>query len=122
MTDYELIAGESWPRGGGFNEVFLEDGKDFWPGIDDCEVRAHVRAGKTTEDDLILDLSPKLQKEFVDNDIRIYWTLTGAETRQPLAGFYDLFISDVGATDAKAIKLDEGKIKVKPSITTGAGV
>lgn len=121
MVDYNLIAGESWPRGGGVNTIRVKDGKDIWADINDCEARMQVRKGANVTAELVVDLTPKLNLDFDGNDILITWSLTGAETRQPLAGKFDCFLSDVGATDEKAIRVVTGTIKVKAATTSGSG-
>lgn len=56
---------------------------------------------------------------FDGNDIVISLALTGEDTRELQSGFYDVFISDVGPTDARAIRILHGLFKVTPATTRG---
>jgi hypothetical protein len=49
-------------------------------------------------------------------------SLTGAETRElaQKSGYYDMFLSDVGVTDARAFRILYGPLSVAPAVTSAA--
>lgn len=98
--------------------VRITGGTSIWATLDDFEVRAQVRAGRSELDALVADLGPYLSVSLDGADILIVLALSGAETRALAAGgFYDILLSDVGTTDARALKVLAGQLTVNPTVT-----
>lgn len=116
-VDLNMQAGEPYAR-----RIRLTDGKTTWATLGDFEIRAQVRAGRNTTAPLKADLGPHLTPSYDANDIVIDLSLTGAETRAQAGGYYDLFISDPGADDARAIRLLHGVVRVTAAITDAEDV
>lgn len=93
-------------------------GTTIWATLDDFEVRAQVRSGRSESGRLVADLTEFLTVSLDDADILIDLVLTGAETRALASGgYYDILLSDVGTTDARALKLLAGQFTVNPTVT-----
>lgn len=116
-TDFEMHAGIPFAR-----VIRVTDGKNVWGDLDDFEVRCQLRKGKSTTSGLILNLHDYMTVDFGGDDIVITWTMTGAEVRVFDAnGYYDLILSDTGTTDARAIRVLDGQVHVRNTITSAAG-
>ena len=98
--------------------------RDWWLELTDFEVQAQIREGKSETTPLIIDLNPYLKVTKNDvNTFRIDLDMTGEDTRAiSKEGRYDVLISDVGATDARAIKLMKGALYIEPVITSSTEV
>lgn len=118
-TDLTIQAGEPFSI-----TVRLVNGKTVWTNLSDFEVRSQVRQQRNEAARLLLDLTPFLSAAFSTNDILVTLSLTGAETRllatTAPTGYYDMIVSDVGATDARAIMLIFGSIMVNPVVTSAS--
>lgn len=116
-VDLNMQAGEPYAR-----RIRLADGKTTWATLGDFEVRAQIRASRNTTAPLKGDLGPHLTPSYDGNDIVIDLSLTGAETRAQAGGYYDMFISDTGATDARAVRLLHGTVRVATAITAAEDI
>lgn len=90
---------------------------NIWSAVDQFEVRSQVRAGKTESSLFLFDLRPYLTPTIDGEDIVIDLVLTGHDTRLVPKGYYDIIISDPGETDARALPVLSGKIKVNLLVT-----
>lgn len=100
-----------------------------WPGAVGCEVRAQIRARSSYP--VLLDLTPYLSApavvaagEGVGTDIVVTLSMTGADTRLVTRGVYDLYLSDDGPQDVRAMRVAraDGKaarVSVQRAITDG---
>lgn len=97
--------------------------KAIWPTLAEVEVRAHVRAGRQPTTALLVDLRPYLTLSsdvgIAVNDILGELTMTGQQTRTLVSGYYDVVLSDVGAVDARAVRVLFGEFAVQ-TLVTGA--
>lgn len=114
-TTLSVQAGEPYTL-----HITLTDGKDTWPSLDDCEVRAQIRRYRSATSDLILDLTPFLTATFDGNNITVDLALTGGQTRTLRGGHYDVVISDTGTSDERAIVLVHGTVDVTPIVTSAS--
>lgn len=101
--------------------VRVTDGKNIWDNVDDFEARMQIREEESSTSHLKYDFTPHLVKSFDGNDIVIDWNLTGAQTRDLKFGYFDLVVSDVGATDARAIHVIHGYLSLDSITTTAQG-
>lgn len=117
QASLELVAGEPYSA-----RITVTDGKDVWATADLFEVRSQARRYQAETSTLIADFTPSLTKGYTANDIVITLTLTGEQTRQIAgkSGFYDMFISDVGLTDAKAFRILYGPLSVANAVTSAS--
>lgn len=115
IAPWEVQAGEPFSR-----VVRLLNGTSIWATTSDFEVRAQVREEQTMPSKLILDLSPFITKSVDGVDLIATLTLTGEKTRLLKNGFFDVFFSDTGATDGKAIRAFKGTIAWTPAYTSGS--
>lgn len=118
-TDIALVAGEPFAR-----KITVTGATAIWPTLDLLEVRSQVRSGRSETNRLLYDLEPHLAVSIVGVDVVIDLTLTGAETRDlnDVLGdtaYYDMFISDVGPADVRALKIQFGKVGVESNVTAG---
>lgn len=94
-----------------------------WPTVPDFEVRSQIRAGKDETTELLYNLAQHITPSIDVDDIVLDLELTGAQTRLvPHKGYYDMIISDPGVTDARAIPVSYGKIKVGLLVTAAVDV
>lgn len=104
----------------------------LWPNAQGCEIRSQVRHPEGSRQ-LVLNLTPYFsapsvvaEGEGAGTDIFTILTLNGDATRllppaskeRPL--IYDVFISDVGSLDERAIR-GGGIITVEQAVTSAAG-
>jgi hypothetical protein len=117
MSDITLTvqAGEPFAQ-----QIRIRDGQNVWASLGDFEVRAQVRQYRSTTSDLVVDLTPFLTVSLDANDILITLSLTGAETRAIRGGQYDVIVSDIGTTDARAVVLIYGTVEVSPVVTSAS--
>lgn len=113
----EMTAGLPYSR-----RFRVQDGKLVWPTLDTFEVRSQIRKRKTPTSELLGALTPFLTPSYDEDDIVVDLELTGAQTREVVGGYYDIIISDVGTTDARAIPIASGKVKVGTLVTEAADV
>lgn len=100
--------------------VRITGGKSVWPALADFEVRSQIRAGRYEGTALRYDLTPHLTAALDGNDITIALSMTGQETRSLVGGYYDMFVSDVGGTDTRALRVLHGQVVVEPATTSAA--
>lgn len=98
----------------------ITNGKSVWPTLDLLEVRSQVRVRKQPTSALVGALTPFLTPSYDGDDIVIDLELTGAQTRTMIKGYYDIVVSDVGATDERALSIASGKVKVGTLVTEAA--
>lgn len=98
----------------------VQGGKLVWSNLDQMEVRSQIRQRKTPTSPLVGALTPFLTASYEGDDILIDLELTGAQTRAMVKGYYDIIISDVGTTDARALPVASGKVKVSTLVTEAA--
>lgn len=99
--------------------VTLPTGRSWWNALEDFEVRAEVRSQDSPESTLLLDFGPYITVTMDDADtVRIVFEMSGEQTRGvKKSGFYDVIMSDPGATDARAKKVLKGDLSVDTVIT-----
>lgn len=114
MTNLSITAGLPFAK-----SYRIVEGAQVWPGLDNFEVRSHVRQQKRPDSLLLFDLTPHIEATLDGDDILIKIEMTGAETRTVKAGKYDIVVSDDGPEDARALVVDSGTVRVGV-ITTGA--
>jgi hypothetical protein len=114
-TTLTIQAGEPYAR-----RIRVVDGKNIWATLDLFEVRCQVRDGDSEQYPLVSDLSIYFTPSYDLNDIVIDIAMTGQQTRTVGPGFYDVFLSDVGAVDARAIRILDGNLVVLPAVTAGS--
>ena len=101
----------------------ITDGKNVWPNLVDFEVRSQMRLTKAPTSAIVANLHDFMTADFDANDIVITWTMTGAQTYALTGGgYYDILVSDAGATDERAIPISSGKIKVLDTTTKPEGI
>jgi hypothetical protein len=93
--------------------VTLPTGRDWWTDVSDFELLCQFREEADVASPLILDVADYFTPEFDGADnIIIRFSMTGSDTRLVTkSGYYDLVISDVGTTDARAYTLLKGSVK-----------
>jgi hypothetical protein len=96
-------------------EVTLPPGRSWWTAANEFEVLGQIREADDPEADLIIDLAQFITVTFApgtDPDlVTIELTLNGADTRKITRdGHYDIVMSDVLTTDARATKILEGVV------------
>lgn len=111
-------------------KIRVTDGKDVWPNLGDFEVRAQLRAGRTTSDSLIANLHESMSSSFDANDIVIDWSLTGEDTRSMFGlstwpakrkrGFFNIILSDVGTVDGRALVVPTISLTMEDTTTTAS--
>lgn len=115
-TDLTVVGGVPWDM-----SVTIVDAKLTWPTLAELEVRCEVRDGENADDyALIADLRPFLDYVFSGNDLVIAFHASGSSTRAWRTGFYDLFVSDVGTIDERAIRPLWGSFVVTPAVTAAS--
>lgn len=90
----------------------LPSGRDWWLDEADFEVLSQIREGDDYTSPLLLDLKQFITVTFdgVD-DVTIEIDMTAADTRRlTKSGYYDILISDVLATDDRAIRVLSGQV------------
>ena len=100
----------------------IVDGKNVWPTLPDFEVRSQLRTTKAPTSTIIENLHDFMEASYDVDDILIAWSMTGAETLTLASGgYYDIVVSDAGASDERAISISSGKIKVSDTTTKPEG-
>lgn len=112
-TDLTLRAGLPYAR-----RFVVTGGTAIWPTLDDLEVRAQVRARRSPDAPLLLNLGQHIVMSIEGADIVGTISMTGAETYPLVSGNYDVVLSDPGPTDARLIPVLEGHFKVLPRLVT----
>ena len=93
-------------------------GASVWATVGQFEVRSQMRAGRDVNSEFLYDLAQHITPSVVGADIVLDLSLTGAQTRGvPAKGNYDIIVSDPGVTDARAIPVVNGKVKVGQLVT-----
>ena len=99
--------------------ITLPTGRSWWLQRQNFEVRAQIREKPDTASGLILDLLDYITFTYANNVITVYLQMSGEDTRKiTRSGFYDLVVSDVGTTDARAYKIIEGPARITPLVTS----
>lgn len=114
QTNFTMQAGVPFSR-----VIRVVDGKNIWATENTYEIRAQLRKTQHEDSELIAELHPFMSRAYDLNDIVITWTMTGADVRTLRRGNYDIVLSDVGVTDAKAVRILSGLISVSPGPTAG---
>lgn len=92
-------------------EVTLPSSRDWWLQANDFEVLSQIREADDPESPLILDLAQFMAVNLNVHVVTIDLTLSGADTRKiTRSGHYDIVMSDVLSTDARATKILEGVV------------
>jgi hypothetical protein len=101
--------------------VTLPTGRNWWTNLEDFEAKAQVREKPDVSSPLVLDLAPYMTLAFDNEDfVSITIEMTGEDTRSlTRSGYYDVILSDVGSTDARAYKLSQGSVRFTPLVTSG---
>lgn len=120
-TDLTIKAGRPFAR-----EIRAVGQAAVWPNVNAVEVRSQARIGRSEQYPLIDPALGNLH-QFMDlridgADVVIDMALTGADTRAlaehiTANTFYDVWLSDVGTTDERALQLLEGRLIVEHTIT-----
>ncbi len=117
-VELDLTAGIPYAR-----RFRLTNGKNVWPELIDFEVRSQIRAGKSDQTELLYNLAQHITASFDGLDIALDLSLTGQNTRDIPAGYYDIVLSDPGTADVRAVPLiPPSKIKIARTVTAGADV
>lgn len=88
-----------------------------WPTLSLCEARSQLRRTATSAT-LIFDFTPYLTTSISGTDIVVTLTMNGSQTRLVTSsGLWDLFLSDVGTTDANSMRLG-GNVIVNEAVTS----
>lgn len=109
--------------------IRVVDAKNIWPTVEELEVRAQLRTGKSTSDALIANLHDYMTWVFDVDDLVISWTMTGEETRDLYAltwgyfktGYFNVIVSDIGTVDGRALVVPTVSLKAVPTTTTASG-
>lgn len=104
-------------------QVTLPLGRTWWNVLSDFELRMQIRETPEETGILVLNLTTFLTTTFSDaNTVNVMFSMTGAETRTVIeGGYYDLIMSDVGITDARAYKLLTGTVRLSHLVTKKEG-
>lgn len=118
-TDITVVAGEPFAR-----KITVTGAASVWPTLDTLEARSHVRSGRSEAYPLLYDLTPHLEVTIVGGDVVVDLQLNGSETRALAAtlraeAHYDMFVSDVGPTDERAVKIQFGRVTIESNVTAG---
>lgn len=125
-TNFTIQAGEPFPTAPGVDaqriRVALPADRDYWLADDDYEVLSQVRASRKQDAELKVDLAQFLTYALDGDDIVIDWAMTGEDTRalEGKGGEYDMIVSDADTTDARAVIILAGRIRVLPVVTAAA--
>lgn len=115
MTDTDLTLRAGVPYARRFRVV---GAANVWPTLGDVEVRGQVRARRSHDAALVLDLAPYITPSIEGEDIVGDISMTGAETRTMVSGHYDIVLSDPGDVDARLVPVLQGEFKVLPQLLT----
>lgn len=125
-TDLEIVAGRPFAR-----EIRAVGQAAIWPTVNSVEVRSQARIGPSEnyplidEDGTLGNLHQWMTVSIDGADVVIDMSLTGAQTRalaEKITNntYYDVWLSDVGPTDARALRLLQGRLLKESSITAAA--
>lgn len=114
-TDLTVIGGQPFTL-----RVRMKAGIDMWATLDLFEARMQVRDRPNEWGKLLNDLSDYLTTSYDGDDVLVDLAMTGQETRALRSGFYDMFVSDTGTTDTKAVRLLYGTFTADRAITAAA--
>jgi hypothetical protein len=115
MTETDLILRAGLPFARRFRVL---GATAVWPDLPSFEVRSQVRARKSPDSELKMDLAQFITMSIEGEDIVGDISLTGSETYTLTSGYYDVVLSDPGTTDARLIPVLEGDFKVLPRLVT----
>lgn len=115
VTIDDVVQGVPWST-----TVTVVDAKLTWPSLDDLEVRSEVRDGPSLDYALIADLRAFMDVSFDGDDLVIAISASGSHTRAWRSGYYDIFVSDVGTVDARAIRPLHGEFVVASAVTAAS--
>lgn len=99
--------------------ITFPTGRSWWTNTSQFELLFQIREHSKKNSPLILDMRQFLTASFINADLlRISLSMTGANTRLVTkSGYYDLVISDVGVTDARAYVVIKGNVTQKSLVT-----
>lgn len=99
--------------------ITFPTGRTWWTNTSQFELLFQIREHSKKNSPLILDMRQFLTVSFINADLlRISLSMTGANTRLVTkSGYYDLIISDVGVTDARAYVVIKGNVTQKSLVT-----
>lgn len=98
----------------------LPSGRDWWLDEIDFEVLSQIREGDEYTSPLLLDLKQFITVTFDGIDeVEISIDMTASDTRTlTKSGYYDIIISDVLATDDRAIRVLSGQVHRDAVVTS----
>lgn len=96
------------------------DGQNLWATLGAFEVRSEVRAAQAGGGSVLYDLGAHMTKALDGNDITVSLSLTGAQTRALAGGYYDIILSDTGTTDANALRIPGGRVRLGDTVTAAS--
>jgi len=91
----------------------VASGRDWWTAANQFEVLSQIRIADDPTSPLLLDLTQFIDFSFTNfpDTFTITLSLTGADTRLlTQSGYYDIVVSDILTTDARAYKILEGVV------------
>lgn len=99
--------------------VTLPSGRSWWTNLTQFEVLFQIREGKARETPLVKDLAEFLNVSMINaNQFKIDFIMTGSNTRDlTRGGYFDIIMSDVGTTDARAFVILNGIVKRLSTVT-----
>ena len=104
----------------------LTNGRSWWTALNDFEVLCQIREAADEDSVLLLDLKQFLTVQISagpPDTVTIDLVMSGADTRLLKgSGFYDMVMSDVLATDDRAITLLSGPVNRTTVVTSDAEV
>jgi len=122
--DLTITAGRPFRR-----LIHVPEARKLWTDVAELEVRAQMRAGKTTEAELIYNLHTFMSWVLDTDDLEIEWTMTGQQTRAlhetmlkfNRKGYFNIVISDKGVVDARALVVPVMLLKSVDTTTRADG-
>jgi hypothetical protein len=103
--------------------------KSIWSTVELLEVRAQMRVGPKSSDDLIVNLHDFMTYSFVGDDLVIDLDMTGGQTRALYTlqwgpfkkGYFNVIASDVGVEDARSVVVPTVTIQITGTTTSAEG-
>jgi hypothetical protein len=99
------------------------NGANVWAALDQVEVRCQLREGKTQASPIVANLHDYMTLAYDGLDIVVSLDMSGSDTRAlPLGkAYYDVILSDIGVTDARAVLIAAGSVTTRETITASQG-
>jgi hypothetical protein len=109
--------------------IRITDANNLWDVLETLEVRAQLRAGKSTNTELIVNLHEYMTWVFDEDDLVITWVMTGEQTREiyelkwgPFkTGYFNVIVSDTGTVDERAIVVPTITLTISDTTTMADG-